>query len=108
MADQSRKFQGGDVDSGDLKADMARLRNDLKELKNDMASMGSAHANDARASLKEGLSAAEVQARAAVDTATTELQEIQRQAESAVKKKPLTAIAAALAIGYFIGGIARK
>lgn len=97
-----------EASTGDLKADFARLKEDLNLLKSDIAAIGAARAEDAKASLKDGLSSAEEQAREAIDTASTELQEIQNQAEKAVRKKPLTAIAAALAIGYFIGGIARK
>ncbi|NNL88049.1 MAG: DUF883 family protein [Marinicaulis sp.] len=94
--------------AGDLKSDFARLKADFKILKDDIAAMGAARAGEAKTNLKEGLVNAEDQAREAIDVASSELQEIQKQAEKAVKKKPLTAVAAALAIGYFIGGIARK
>lgn len=105
---KSGSLYDADENSGDLKADFARVREDIKVLKSDLAAIGAARANSAKASLEDGLSSAEEQARAALDTASTEFQEIQKQAEKAVRKKPLTAVAAALAIGYFIGGIARK
>lgn len=91
-----------------LASDFAQLREDLKSLKADIASLGAAGAHDAKESLKEGVSSVEEHTREAVDTMTTEFQEIQRQAEKAVRKKPLTAVAAALAIGYFLSGLARK
>lgn len=94
--------------TGDLKSDFARLKEDLKILKADIAAMSAVHAGEAKANLKEGLSSAEDHAKEAIDAASSEFQEIQLQAEKAVRKKPLTAVAAALAIGYFIGGIARK
>ena len=112
MADRAKTNVGGledrDGAASDIKSDLARLRADLQALKSDIAALGSASAKDAREGLKAGLSSAEDQAREALETASTELEEIQRQAEKAVRKKPLTTVAAALAIGYFIGGLARK
>ncbi len=91
-----------------LAADLTHLRDDFKLLREDIAALGAAGANRAKKSFKDGLSSAEEEAQQAMELATTEFQEIQRQAEKAVRKKPLTAVLAAVAIGYFAGGILRK
>ncbi len=86
----------------ELASDFAKLREDLSTLKKDMAALSSAGVRDAKETLADGLASTEEQAREAVEAATSELQEIQKQAEKAVRKKTLTAIASALAIGYFL------
>ena len=96
------------TNEGDLASDFERLKEDLRILREDLKAVSAAKASDAQEALKEGFSTAEAQAREAMNSAASELQEIQNQAGKAVRKKPLTAVAAALAIGYFIGGIARK
>ncbi|WP_425408779.1 DUF883 family protein [Hyphococcus sp.] len=88
--------------------DLKSLRDDLKALRHDFTSLSESAAGDAKQRLKDGFESAEEQTREAFDSAASELQEIQLQAEKAVKKKPITAVAAALAIGYFIGGVVRR
>lgn len=91
----------------DFATDFAKLREDLAALKADLANLTQQGANDAKSAVKEGLSTAEDHTREAVETAADELQEIQKQAERAVRKKPLSALAGALAIGYFIASLRR-
>lgn len=97
-----RPAQGSSID---IKRDLETLRDDLKTLKEDIAALGKARAETARENLKDGITNAEAQTKEALEDAATELQEIQHQAERAIRKKPITAIASALAIGYFIASL---
>ena len=110
MADaaKSSNLEFANNPTDDVKADFEQLREDLNMLKKDLAALLVDRTSEAKASLKDGVEAAEAHARAAVETATSEMEEIQRQAEKAVRKKPITAVAAALAIGYFLGGVVRR
>ncbi len=92
----------------DFSSEIAQLRADLKALKDDLTSITTAATKEAKATLKDKISSAEERVSDAVDVGATEMKEIQRQTELAVKKNPLTAMAAALAIGYFIAGVTRK
>lgn len=92
----------------ELKADFAKLREDLGMLRRDAANVGVAGAAEAKARLKDGASAASDKAAELTDYVSTEFFEIQRQAKSAVRKNPLSAVAAALAVGYFLSSISRR
>lgn len=86
----------------DMASDFAQLRKDFGALKNDFATLTSAGARDAKGALKDGIADAEEHTREAMEAATSEMQEMQKQAEKAVRKNPITAVAGALAIGYFL------
>ena len=86
----------------DMASDFAQLRKDFGALKNDFATLTSAGARDAKGALKDGIADAEAHTREAMDAATSEMQEMQKQAEKAVRKNPITAVAGALAIGYIL------
>jgi len=92
----------------DLKADFAQLKADLAALSRDLKSLGASGASELKSALKTGAAAGAEKAQAVADYASTELQEITSQARSAVRKNPLSAMAAALAIGYFLSSIARR
>ncbi len=92
----------------DISAEIRQLRDDLKALKDDFTSLTATAAQEAKSVFKDKLSSTEDKVHDAVEAGASEMQEIQRQAEIAVRKKPLTAMAAALAIGYFIAGVTRK
>lgn len=88
-------------------SDFAKLREDINTLKKDFSELTKQSASDAKSALKEGANTAEAQTREAVESAADELQEMQRQAERAIRKKPLSALAGAAAIGYFIATLRR-
>jgi ElaB/YqjD/DUF883 family membrane-anchored ribosome-binding protein len=90
-----------------LAADYSALKGDLKALRDDFAAFGAEAAHRAKGNVQTGLSAAEEQTREAVESAADEFHEMQRQAEKAIRKKPITAVAAALAIGYFLSAARR-
>ncbi|MEO1135296.1 MAG: hypothetical protein AAFW68_01635 [Pseudomonadota bacterium] len=94
--------------AGNLSAEIKQLREDLKALKADFTSLTTTAADEAKTVFQEKLSIAEEKVSDAVETGADELQEIQRQTEKAVRKNPLTAMAAAAAIGYFLAGITRR
>lgn len=98
----------GDFAADNLSAEIKQLREDLKALKSDFSSLTATAADEAKSVFREKLSTAEEKVSDAVETGADELQEIQRQTEKAVRKNPLTAMAAAAAIGYFIAGITRR
>ncbi|WDI32692.1 hypothetical protein PUV54_05710 [Hyphococcus flavus] len=91
--------------SAALADDVAQLRKDFKTLRDDISSLASAGAKETKSQLKDGLSKAEHQAEATMDAATSELLEIQKQTEKAIRKNPISTVGAALAIGYFVGNM---
>lgn len=85
--------------------DFAQLRDDFKALRGDIAALAASSAKETKSSVKDGLANAESQAEKAYETATSELHEIQKQTEKAIRKSPISTVGAALAIGYFLGGV---
>lgn len=92
----------------DLKSDFAKLRDDMSQMRKDFTSLGGSGASDLKSALKSGAAAAEEKAHQAAEYASSELHEIQNQAQRAVRKNPLSAIAAALAVGYFLSGLTKS
>lgn len=88
-------------------AELEKIRGDLAALKKDLSALTNAGAEEARMRLKEGVDEAEAQTRELMDTATSEFEDLRRQAERAVRKNPTTAVGAALAIGYFLAKLRR-
>ena len=88
-----------------MASDFEQLREDLRALRKDVASLTSAGVKDASHALKDKAEKVENRARDSMESAATEFQEMQKQAEKAVRKNPLTAVAGALAIGYFLAGL---
>ena len=92
----------------DLKNDFAQLREDLKAMQRDLSTLTGTGASTLKGAFKTGVSAAEDKAHDAVEYASSELHEIQSQAQSAVRRNPLSSMAAALAIGYFISSLTKR
>ena len=88
--------------------DFAKFRKDFDGLKSDVAALGAASAEEVETKLRRGAETAQADMRSAINDAESELDDIRRQAEKAVRKNPITAVAAALALGYFASGLMRK
>lgn len=91
-----------------ISEDLATFRKDFETLKEDVATLGAAGAERVEQTLKEGIETAQEKTRETLSEAETEFDEMRRQAERAVRKNPITAVAAALALGYFVSGLMRK
>lgn len=89
----------------ELKSDFATLREDLTRLRKDVTSLSASGAAHLKGAVTSGLSEVENKAQDLAEHASSELHEIQGQAQRAIRKNPLSAMAAALAIGYFLSGI---
>lgn len=94
--------------TADLSTELQQLRDDLKALKEDFKSLTATATDEAKSVFKEKLATAEEKVTDAFETGTGELKEIQRQTEIAIRKNPLTALAAAAAIGFFVAGVTRR
>ncbi|MEM8771302.1 MAG: hypothetical protein AAGD92_06610 [Pseudomonadota bacterium] len=104
-AQQIKPDDRSEAENADLAAEFSKFQRDLEALKRDIASLTQTGAQEVREEAKRRMNEAEMHAHEALDAASNEVQEIQRQAEKAVRKNPLTAMGAALAIGYFIASL---
>lgn len=112
VAEKSRHRESGNSESymayKQLTDDLKTLQADLSALRRDVGEMSGTAAADAKHRLEAGIASVQAQARDVIDSAASELRDFELQAENAVKKRPITAVAAALAIGFFIGSLARR
>lgn len=88
-----------------MASDFAQLREDFKALRGDIAALASSRTKETTESLKERLSKLEAQAEKTFRSAGSELHDLQVQTENAIRKSPITTVGAALAVGYFLGGL---
>lgn len=92
----------------ELRADFEQLREDLAQLRRDLMDLGAARASQMKSAAKTRLARTGERARDAADYASGELQHMRTQTEETVRNHPLTAVAAALAVGYFFSLIMRR
>ena len=83
-----------------LEAQVAQLQTDIRTISESLAKLGADK-------LEEAKSTAKSTAQKAISEAQNEFDAVERQLKDSIREKPLTAVAAALAIGYLIAALTR-
>lgn len=92
----------------DMEAEIARLREDIARLTEQLARTGEHGYAAARRAAGEGVEQLRVKGEAAVDALRSNVSDVERQVVDAVREKPLTALAIAAGVGYFLALLSRR
>ncbi|MDQ6433595.1 hypothetical protein RB623_05965 [Mesorhizobium sp. LHD-90] len=94
--------------SPDLEADIRQLREDIARLTEQLAKTGQHSYGAARRAASEGVEQLKAQGEAAMEGLKTNARDIEDQLTSAVREKPITSLAIAAGIGYFLALLSRR
>lgn len=91
----------------DLEQQIARLREDLKAIAASVAGLAEEKVADARGTAKREARSFMRAGQQAVEDATDEFENIERQIKQTIREKPLTAVAGAVALGFLLAIVTR-
>jgi ElaB/YqjD/DUF883 family membrane-anchored ribosome-binding protein len=94
--------------SPDLEADIRQLREDIARLTEQLSKTGSHSYGTARRAAAESVEQLRAQGEAAMDGLKANARDIEEQVLATVREKPVTALAIAAGIGYFLALLSRR
>lgn len=92
----------------DLEAEVTRLKNDIAILRDQLSATSEHSISAARRAAAEGAEQLRVKGEAAMDSLKTNADDIERQVTEAVREKPITALAIAAGVGFFLALLTRR
>lgn len=95
-------------DPADLEAEIARLREDVSRLTDELSRTGRHSYSAAQRAAREGADHLRATSQAAVDALKSNAGDVEQQVVTAVREKPLTALAIAAGIGCLLGLMSRR
>ncbi len=93
---------------GDLEAEVARLKADIATLREQLNTTGEHSIAAARRVATEGAEQLRIKGEAAMDSLKTNADDIERQVTAAVRDKPITSLAIAAGVGFFLALLTRR
>jgi len=97
-----------DATPRDLEADIKQLREDIAKLTEQLARTGQHSYGAARRAAAEGVEQLRAQGEAAMEGLKSNAQDFEDQLTAAVREKPITYLAIAAGIGYFLALMQRR
>jgi ElaB/YqjD/DUF883 family membrane-anchored ribosome-binding protein len=92
----------------DLEADIRQLREDVARLTEQLSRTGQHSYTTARRAATEGVEQLRAQGEAALEGLRTNARDLEDQLTSTVREKPITSLAIAAGIGYFLALLSRR
>jgi ElaB/YqjD/DUF883 family membrane-anchored ribosome-binding protein len=92
----------------DLEAELRQLREDIAQLREQLAKTGQHSYGAARRAASEGVEQLRAQGEAAFDNLRTNAKDFEDQLAASVREKPVTALAIAAGVGYFLALLSRR
>ena len=92
----------------DLEAELAQLREDVARLTEQLARTGEHTISAARRAANEGAEQLRVKGEEAMDALRSNAGDIERQVTDTVREKPLTSLAIAAGVGFFLALLSRR
>ena len=92
----------------DLEADIRQLREDINKLTEQLARTGQHSYGAARRAASEGVEQLRAQGEAAMEGLKSNARDIEDQLTTSVREKPITALAIAMGVGYFLALLSRR
>lgn len=111
MAVTPGKTAKSDIDNptqSDIEADIRQLREDIAKLTEQLAKTGQHSYGAARRAANEGVEQLRAQGEAAIEGLKSNARDLEDQLTTTVREKPITALAVALGIGYFLALLSRR
>lgn len=97
---ENKAFERATLD--DLEADIRQLRDDIAKLTEQLAVTGQHSYGTAKRAASEGVAQLKAQGEAAVDQLKQNASDLEGQLVDKVREKPITSLAIAAGIGYFV------
>lgn len=107
-AGKTRAGNGTKATPEDMEAEIARLRADVTRLAEQLARTGEHSVSAAKRAASEGAEQLRAKGEAAVEALRSNADDIEKQVTDAVREKPLTALAIAAGVGYFLALLSRR
>ena len=104
----SKTGNGAKATTEDLEADIARLREDISQLAKQVATTGEHTYEAARRAVGGGAEQLRLKGDAAMGSLRSNASDIEEQVTEAVREKPITALAIAAGVGYFLAMLSRR
>jgi len=95
-------------DARDLEADIRQLREDIATLRDQIAKTGQHSYGAARRAASEGVDQLRAQGEAAIEGLRSNARDMEDQLAATVREKPITALAIAAGVGYFLALLSRR
>jgi len=95
------------VDADSLEGQVAQLQQDLKSITTTLGRMGHTAGDELKSSARARADDLAARGQSAFESAQDEFGAVERQIKDAIREKPLTAVAGAIAIGFLIAVITR-
>lgn len=92
----------------DLEAEIARLKDDVAKLTDLISATGKHSYSAARKAATEGAEQLRVQGEAAVNALKSNANDLERQVTESVREKPITSLAIAAGVGFFLALLSRR
>jgi ElaB/YqjD/DUF883 family membrane-anchored ribosome-binding protein len=92
----------------DLEAEIARLRDDVAKLTKQLQATGEHSYATAKRAATEGAEQLRVRGEAAMDTVRSSANDMEQQLTEAVREKPITSLAMAVGVGFFLALLSRR
>jgi ElaB/YqjD/DUF883 family membrane-anchored ribosome-binding protein len=92
----------------DLEAEIARLREDVARLSAQLSATGQHSYSAAKRAATEGAEQLRVKGEAAMENIRTNASDLEKQVSEAVREKPISSLAIAVGIGYFLALLSRR
>jgi ElaB/YqjD/DUF883 family membrane-anchored ribosome-binding protein len=92
----------------DLEAEIARLRDDVAKLTAQLAATGEHSYSAAKRAASQGAEQLRVQGEAAVSALKSNASDIEQQLTDAVREKPISSLAMAVGVGFFLALLSRR
>lgn len=92
----------------DLEAEIARLRDDVSKLTAQLAATGEHSYSAAKRAAAEGAEQLRAKGEAAVQSLKTNADDLERQLTDTVREKPITSLAIAAGVGFFLALLSRR
>ena len=104
----ARAGNGAKATPEDLEAEIARLREDVARLAEQLGRTGEHSIAAAKRAASEGAEQLRARSEAAVETLKANASDLEQQISDAVRQKPVTSLAIAAGIGYFLALLSRR
>ncbi len=92
----------------DLEAEIERLRDDVSKLTAQLAATGEHSYSAAKRAATEGAEQLRAKGEAAVQSLKTNANDLERQLTGAVREQPITSLAIAAGVGFFLALLSRR
>ena len=105
---RSGKTAGENGTPPDLEAEVARLKADIAILREQLNATGEHSMSAARRAATEGAEQLRMKGEAAMDSLKSNADDIEQQVTAAVREKPITSLAIAAGVGFFLALLTRR